>query len=169
MLQRFTHIYIFYKLHVLQQLQKSRLWLTPFGWRHVYFKCAHEWRELTRFFGLKQPPKLAIQMLRDLCRRWWQTWRPSKAPGNPGVDYRALLQEILLTQGSNPGLLCLLNWQTDSLSLAPHGQPYKMYMVCQLHLNETAKVKKSLRVFGLKAGRLRKGIGNHSMQHTIWK
>ena len=29
--------------------------------------------------------------------------------------YHALLQEVFLTQGSNPGLLCLLHWQVDSL------------------------------------------------------
>ena len=35
----------------------------------------------------------------------------------------ALLQEIFLTQGSNPHLLHLLHWQTGSLSLAPPGKP----------------------------------------------
>ena len=33
----------------------------------------------------------------------------------------ALLQEIPLTQGSNPHLLCLLQWQPGSLPLAPPG------------------------------------------------
>ena len=35
----------------------------------------------------------------------------------------ALLQGILLTQGSNPGLLCLLRWQAGSLPLVPPGKP----------------------------------------------
>ena len=34
-----------------------------------------------------------------------------------------LLQGILLTQGSNLYLLCLLPWQVDSLSLVPPGKP----------------------------------------------
>ena len=34
------------------------------------------------------------------------------SPGkNTGVDCHTLLQGIFLTQGSNPGLLCLLHWQ----------------------------------------------------------
>ena len=35
----------------------------------------------------------------------------------------ALLQGIFLTPGLNPGLLCLLHWQMDSLPLAPPGKP----------------------------------------------
>ena len=34
----------------------------------------------------------------------------------------AFLQGILLTQGSNPHLLCLLHWQEGSLPLAPPGK-----------------------------------------------
>ena len=32
------------------------------------------------------------------------------------------LQEIFLTQGLNPCLLCLLHWQVGSLALALHGK-----------------------------------------------
>ena len=42
---------------------------------------------------------------------------------NTGVGCCALLQGIFLTQGSNPGLLHLLNWQVGSLPLAPPGKP----------------------------------------------
>ena len=35
----------------------------------------------------------------------------------------ALLKGIFPTQGSNPCLLCLLNWQAGSLPLAPPGKP----------------------------------------------
>jgi len=35
----------------------------------------------------------------------------------------ALLQEIFLTKGSNPRLLCLVHWQEGSLLLAPNGHP----------------------------------------------
>ena len=46
-------------------------------------------------------------------------------PGkNTGVDCHFLLQEIFLTQGLNPHLLCLLHWQMDSLPLAPPGKPF---------------------------------------------
>ena len=39
-------------------------------------------------------------------------------PGkNTGVGCHFLLQGIFLTQGSNPSLLCLLHWQSDSLPL----------------------------------------------------
>ena len=34
-----------------------------------------------------------------------------------------LLQGIFLIQGSNMGLLCLLNWQADSLPLTSPGKP----------------------------------------------
>ena len=40
-----------------------------------------------------------------------------------GVGCHALLQGILLTQVSNPSLLCLLQWQMVSLPLVPSGQP----------------------------------------------
>ena len=44
-----------------------------------------------------------------------------ESPGkNTGVHCHALLQEIVLTLGSN---LDLLHWQADSLPLAPPGVP----------------------------------------------
>ena len=49
---------------------------------------------------------------------------PWDFPGKKtGVGCHALLQGILLTQGSNLCLLCLLRWQADSLPLAPAGKP----------------------------------------------
>ena len=42
---------------------------------------------------------------------------------NTGMGCHALLQGIFPTQGSNPHLLCLLNWQVGSLPLVPHGKP----------------------------------------------
>ena len=44
---------------------------------------------------------------------------------NTGVGCHALLQGIFLTQGLNPGLLCLQHWQTCSLPLAPPGKSVK--------------------------------------------
>ena len=45
---------------------------------------------------------------------------PRDSPGkNTGVGCYALLQGIFPTQGLNLHLLSLLDWQTDSLSLAP--------------------------------------------------
>ena len=42
---------------------------------------------------------------------------------NTGVGCHAFLQGIFPTQGSNPHLLYLLNWQVASLPLAPPGRP----------------------------------------------
>ena len=45
-------------------------------------------------------------------------------PGqNTGVGCHSLLQGIFLTQRLNPCLLCLLNWQVDSLPIVPPGKP----------------------------------------------
>ena len=46
------------------------------------------------------------------------------SPGkNSGVVSHFLLQGTFLTQGWNPGLLCLLHWQVGSLPLSPLGSP----------------------------------------------
>ena len=46
---------------------------------------------------------------------------------NTGVGCHFFIQGIFPTQGSNPCLLCLLNWQVDSLPLAPSGKLYIFY------------------------------------------
>ena len=49
---------------------------------------------------------------------------PWDSPGkNTGVGCHFLLQGIFLTQGSNPGLLCLLQWQVGSLAPVAPGEP----------------------------------------------
>ena len=49
---------------------------------------------------------------------------PGKFSGsNTEIGWHSLLQRIFLTQGLYPQLLCLLNWQVDSLPLAPPGEP----------------------------------------------
>ena len=49
---------------------------------------------------------------------------PWDSPGkNIGVGCHVLLQGIFLTQGSNPGLLRLLQWQAGSLLLVSPGNP----------------------------------------------
>ena len=51
---------------------------------------------------------------------------PCNSPGkNTRVGCCFLLQGIFPTQGSNLCLLCLLNWQVGSLSLAPPGKSLK--------------------------------------------
>ena len=50
---------------------------------------------------------------------------------NTGMDCHFLLQGIVLTQGLNSRLLCLLYWQTDYLPLSRLGGPRKQ---CK-HLN----------------------------------
>ena len=52
---------------------------------------------------------------------------PRNPPGkNSAVGYHFLLQGILLNQGSNHCLLCLLNWQTVSLPLSYLGSPWSI-------------------------------------------
>ena len=49
---------------------------------------------------------------------------PWNSPGkNTGEGFRAFLQGIFPTQGSNPHLLRLLHWQVGSLPLAPSWKP----------------------------------------------
>ena len=56
----------------------------------------------------------ALQSTRIFC--------PWDSPGkNIRVGCHALLQEIFQTQGLNPRLLCLLDWQVSSSPLAPPG------------------------------------------------
>ena len=53
-------------------------------------------------------------------------------PGNPKntrVGSLSLLQGIFLTQGSNPHLLCLINWQEDSLPLSHLGKETKKMLL----------------------------------------
>ena len=58
---------------------------------------------------------------------------PWDSPGkNTGVGCHALLQGILLTQGLNLHLLCLLDWQEGSLPLAPPGKPSN-YLINLIH------------------------------------
>ena len=57
-------------------------------------------------------PPCGLQPFRPLC--------PWDSPGkNTGVGRCALLQGIFPTQGSNPHLLCILNWRKGSLPLPP--------------------------------------------------
>ena len=55
----------------------------------------------------------------DFSRQEYWSGLPCPPPGDlpdPGIKPR--------TQGSNPGLLCLLHWQAGSLPLAPPGKPF---------------------------------------------
>ena len=53
------------------------------------------------------------------------------------VGCHALLQGIFLTQGSNPPLLCLLDWQVGSLSLTPPGKPINIHTYVYVIYMET--------------------------------
>ena len=55
---------------------------------------------------------------------------------NTGVGCHFLLQGILLTQGSNPCLLCLLHCQADSLPTAPVRKPH---IVGKISLNRNTQ------------------------------
>ena len=59
---------------------------------------------------------------------------PWDSPGkNPGVGCHALLQGLFLTQGSNPGLLCLLHWQAGYFTTGESflGKPMFYIALCQ--------------------------------------
>ena len=58
---------------------------------------------------------------------------------NTGMGCHFLLQGIFPTQGSNPGLLCLLHWQAGSLPLAPPGKAH-MYLPVLLLLHCVSSV-----------------------------
>ena len=52
-----------------------------------------------------------------------------ESPGkNTEVGCHSLHQGIFLTQGLNPCLLCLLNWQAGSLPLVPPGKPIHTHL-----------------------------------------
>ena len=42
---------------------------------------------------------------------------------NTGMSFHSFLQGVFPIQGLNPGFLCLLHWQTDSLPLSDLGNP----------------------------------------------
>ena len=80
----------------------------------VLFKCSeHSCAVLSRICLFATPgtviyqAPLSVEFFRQEC--WGGL--PFPSPGD------------LLTQGSNPHLLCLLHWQADSLSLVPPGKP----------------------------------------------
>ena len=55
-----------------------------------------------------------------LCTVALQALCPWDSPDkNTGVGFHAFLQGIVLTQGSNPCLLCHLHWQAGSLPIMP--------------------------------------------------
>ena len=67
-----------------------------------------------------------LQPARLLC--------PWDSPGkNTEVGCHFLLQEIFLTQGSNPCLLHLLHWQADSLPLCHLESPITTWFIGTFH------------------------------------
>ena len=73
---------------------------------------------------------LSHSVMTDSATPWTavhQAVCPWDSPGkNARVGCLFLLQRIFLTQGSNPRLLCLLHWQTDSLPRSHLGSPIQM-------------------------------------------
>ena len=81
---------------------------------------------------------------------------------------------IFLTQGSNPLLLCLLNWQEGSLPLAPTGKPFCGY----INPNLSGQSKKELTpsIPNSPIHRLQSGVGlmrdelrEPWVQSLVWK
>ena len=74
---------------------------------------------------------LVTELCPTLCDPMDRSPPGSSVQGNcPGKNTRVgchfLLQGIFLTQGLNPLLLCLLNWQVDSLPTVPPEKPLGM-------------------------------------------
>ena len=66
---------------------------------------------------------------------------PWNFPGkNNGVGCYALLQEIFLTQGSNPCFLCLLHWQASSLPLSHQGSSLLWILRNHFRINRITEV-----------------------------
>ena len=80
----------------------------------------------------------SLQLCLTLCNPMdfsCQALCPWDSPGkNTGVSGHVLLQGIVLTQGLNTCLLCLLHWQVGSLPLTPHavGHNWKNKVLAQL-------------------------------------
>ena len=98
-----------------------------------------------RFFTTEPPEKPLIlaycccpvlQSYPTLCNSMdYNPWLlcPWDFPGkNTGVGYHFLLQDVFLTQGLNPCVLCLLHWQVGSLLLTPPGKPILNYIKMKL-------------------------------------
>ena len=85
-------------------------------WRHVLEEavCAHSVMSDSLRPHIMGPPGSSVH---------------GDSPGqNTGVGSHALPQGIYLTQGLNPHLLCLLQWQADSLPLSHLASPYMQYV-----------------------------------------
>ena len=83
-----------------------------------------------------------LKLARFLCP--WNS--PDK---NIGVGYHTLFLGIFLTHRSNPSLLCVLQWQKDSLPLAPPGNSLRA-----LESESHSVVSDSLWPHGLQNARL---------------
>ena len=105
-------------------------WTEEAGWLQSMrsYRREHN-RTYTRLYISSKHPlraaDLVASVVSDTLRPYgWQPASPWGSPGkNTGVGCHALLQGILLTQGLNPCLLCLMDWQVVSLLLVPPGKP----------------------------------------------
>ena len=83
--------------------------------------CIFTWRFQVSTVEFNSLQLYVLQSTRFLCP--WDS--PVK---NTGVGCCALLQGIVLDQGSKLHLLCLLHWQVCSLLLVPPGKPICLYI-----------------------------------------
>ena len=106
-----------------KQLQKK--WST---WSLLFYfalgSCMHACM-LNRFSSVRLAATLWTVAAKLLCL--WDS--PGK---NTGMGCHFLLQQIIPTQGLNPSLLCLLQWQADSLPLVPPGKPSWFLIIHQI-------------------------------------
>ena len=106
----------------VQRLTSSALFLVPSGFRAAVCLCICSPRSIGRWSCLHVNIDVCSSMraksLQPCLTLWpyglWYTrlLYPRDSPGkNTGAGYHAFLQGTFPSQGSNPGLLCLLHWQ----------------------------------------------------------
>ena len=105
-------------------------------WFFFYFYSYYSWSkiiELTTVILLKWTRHCAVLSRFSCVRLFTTSWTVAHqaylsigfSRQESGVGCHAFHQGIFPTQGSNPHLLCLWNWQADFLPLAPPGKPEK--------------------------------------------
>ena len=107
----------------VRKISWRRAWQpTPVFWPGEFHELYSLWGrkelDMTERLSLCFPVFLPRESHEQRSLEDYSPWGLSSK--NTGVGCHFLLQGIFLTQGSNLHLLCLLQWEVNSLSLAPH-------------------------------------------------
>ena len=119
------------------QINTNFLFQIYFYWSRVELKCCVNYFCTPNWLSYTHMCMLSRSVMSDPLR--FHGLHPVRLlefclwnfPGkNTGVGCHFLLQRIFPTKGSNPHLLCLLQWQADSLPLSYLGSSYICIYVC---------------------------------------